>query len=529
MVALLVASVAIPAAASTFVRYEAEEAVYQASGLTVRDNALIGFKNNPQAFVSFTVSSANAGAQTVKVLYTAEDDCTLTVLANGERAGEVTLTKGETQIAEVSATLVNGENKIVLWNEKDTVQQELMLQSIEVGGTEYHATQAFYQMWGMTIDASHAGYSGSGFVAGFFMNCGSHIQFTVDVTAAGEYDVTVGYACGINEAKGQSAKLGVYVNGDKQKDTLLQPGEQWNTYLRKTEQLTLKAGTNTITYWYEDAAVVAAPNFDYIEIAAKGTASDKDPTIKTVEELIAEHNKTVLPFTVTPNKGMTMEAEEALWVMGDPHKNIAAVTEHSGYTGSGFVAGLWNNPGAGVEFPLEVMKNGTYAITVRYANGANPAAVGVYVDGELLDQYDFVSSGGWSNWSEFTVEVALTTETTSVKLLAAPGEGEFGINLDNMSVEPVEIDEPEGNPTVPTDPTDPSEPADPTDPSNEPEPPTQKPTEATKPTTTPDSGSTNVDPEEDNTLVLVIVAAVLIPVLAAVAVVIIVKARSKKG
>lgn len=503
IVAIAVSAMTISVSAFDTARYEAEDAVYQSYGMSSSDNALIGFKDNPQAFVTFTVEASEAGEQTLKFHYTAEGDSKLTVLANGQKAGEVTLQTGENQTAELKATLAKGENKITLWNENNSVKAELKVKSLVVGSTEHLATDGFYQNWGMSFDASHAGYSGTGFVAGFFMNGGSHIQFTVEVPEDGEYDVTVGYANGNSEAKGQDAKLGVYVNGNKQKDTLLKPGQAWSTYLRKTEQLQLKKGTNTITYWYEDLSVSAAPNFDYIEIAAKGTATEKDETVKSVEELIAEHNKTVLPFTVTPNKEMTMEAEDALWIMGDPYKNIGVMTEHSGYTGSGFVAGLWDNAGSGVEFPVEVLKPGTYSLTVRYANGAGSAAVGIYVDGNLLEKYDFVSSGGWSSWAEFTVEIELTTDSTSVKLMSEKGEGQFGINLDGVSLAPVEVDEPVVDPSEPSG----SE-------SGDPEDTTGKPAQPTPPATTPNNGSTNVEPEKDYTLVIVIVVAVVILVLA---------------
>lgn len=516
VIVLVVSAMAISAVADQIVRYEAEAAVYQQSGLSVRNGALTGFNNNPQAFATFTVQSGNASQQTLKINYTIDGDAKLTVLVNGKKAGEVSFASGENQVAELAVTLEKGENKIMLWNENDTVKAELMLKSIEVDGKQYAATGTFYQNWGMSQDASHAGYSGNGFIAGFYTNCGAHIQFTVEVPADGEYDVSVGYACGNNEARGQSAKLGIYVNGDKQKDTLLKPGQTWDTYRTKTEQLVLKKGTNTITYWYEDSSVVAAPNFDYIEVAPKGTAVDEESNLKSVEELIAEHNQAVIPFTVTPNKSVTLEAEQALWIMGDPFKSVGEVKEHSGYTGTGFVAGLWNNVGAGVEFPLEVMKAGYYMLTVRYANGAGAAPVGIYVDGELLEKYDFVSSGGWSSWGEFTIEIELAAESSSVKLLAEAGEGEFGINLDSISLMPMVIDEPEVEPTDPTDNVS----------GENPDNPTEKP--ATKPVEIPQNGWTNVEPEKDYTLVWVLGAAVLIPGLTVVAILFVAKFCNKK-
>ena len=133
--------------------------------------------------------------------------------------------------------------------------------------------------------------------------------------------------------------------------------------------------------------------------------------------------------------------------------------------------------------------------------------MGVYVDGNLLEKYDFVSSGGWSSWAEFTVEIELTTESTSVKLVSEKGEGQFGINLDGVSLTPVEVDEPVVDPSEPSG-------SEPGDPSDDPEDTTGKPAQPTPPATTPTNGSTNVEPEKDYTLVIVIVVAVVILVLA---------------
>ena len=122
VLALAVSAMAISAAALETTRYEAEDAVYQASGMSSRDGAMTGFKDNPQAFVTFTVQSDKAGAQAVKILYSADGDCKLTVLTNGSKAGEVSLRAGENQTAELSATLAKGDNKITLWNEYGTIK-----------------------------------------------------------------------------------------------------------------------------------------------------------------------------------------------------------------------------------------------------------------------------------------------------------------------------------------------------------------------------------------------------------------------
>jgi len=120
-------------------------------------------------------------------------------------------------------------------------------------------------------------------------------------------------------------------------------------------------------------------------------------------------------------------------------------------------------------------------------------------------------------------DITLTAETTSVKLLSEQGEGDFGINLDSVSLSPLEVDEPVVEPTEPG-----SEAASEENPDAS-QTPSEKPTEPTKPAaTTPNSGSTNVEPAVDYTLALLIAVAVLIPIMAVVAILLAIKLRPKK-
>ena len=63
----------------------------------------------------------------------------------------------------------------------------------------------------------------------------------------------------------------------------------------------------------------------------------------------------------------------------------ASQTEHSGYSGSGFVGGF-STAGANLTFTVNVDAAGTYPVNLRYANGPNPSTktktVALYVNGE---------------------------------------------------------------------------------------------------------------------------------------------------
>lgn len=67
IVAIAVSAMSFSVFADEAVRYEAEDAVYQESGMSSSGGALVGFKDNPQAFATFTVPASQDGEQTVKV------------------------------------------------------------------------------------------------------------------------------------------------------------------------------------------------------------------------------------------------------------------------------------------------------------------------------------------------------------------------------------------------------------------------------------------------------------------------------
>ena len=86
-----------------------------------------------------------------------------------------------------------------------------------------------------------------------------------------------------------------------------------------------------------------------------------------------------LPGYEAPEASGYYEAEE-----GQLGSGAAIQTEHSGYSGSGFVGGFFNE-GANLTFTVNVDAAGTYPVHLRYANGPNPSAgtktVALYVNG----------------------------------------------------------------------------------------------------------------------------------------------------
>jgi hypothetical protein len=115
---------------------------------------------------------------------------------------------------------------------------------------------------GANKNTNHAGYSGTGFVDGFYNNTTAQVFFTVNAPSAGSYKLTLHYSAG----NGASSNTGLYVNGTKLKNISCAATSNWDTWADETETVTLSAGNNTIAY---KAATASAGciNLDYLTVS----------------------------------------------------------------------------------------------------------------------------------------------------------------------------------------------------------------------------------------------------------------------
>ena len=144
---------------------------------------------------------------------------------------------------------------------------------------------------GAKVNTDHTGYSGTGFVDGYW-NQGATTTFTVNAAQAGSYDVALKYG----NAAGGSRTLSLYVNGTKIRQTTLSNLANWDTWSSKTETLTLNAGSNTIAYKY-DPGDTGNVNLDQITLAYNPVSPT--PTIAPTP------TPTITP-TVTPSATPTV-------------------------------------------------------------------------------------------------------------------------------------------------------------------------------------------------------------------------------
>ncbi|MDH6179906.1 putative cell wall-binding protein [Microbacteriaceae bacterium SG_E_30_P1] len=138
-----------------------------------------------------------------------------------------------------------------------------------------------------------------------------------------------------------------------------------------------------------------------------------------------------LPGYVAPADRGWYEAEEAALT-----GSAGIATEHSGYSGLGFVAGI-QNVGAGVNFTVTVPEAGTYPVNLRYANGPNPfdgsKKISLYVNDQKVGPWNLPRLGDWKTWDTISRDVALNAGTNTISLRYDSGD-DGNVNFDVLSI-----------------------------------------------------------------------------------------------
>ncbi|KOV74816.1 membrane protein [Streptomyces sp. AS58] len=118
------------------------------------------------------------------------------------------------------------------------------------------------------INTDHVGYSGSGFVDRYATEGKVATTFDVTVPKSGTYDVNLRYSNGPNPFQGTKS-LSLYANGKKLRQTQLPSTGDWDSWSTRTESLTLRAGSNEISYRY-DPGDTGHVNLDLITVRPHG-------------------------------------------------------------------------------------------------------------------------------------------------------------------------------------------------------------------------------------------------------------------
>jgi hypothetical protein len=148
-----------------------------------------------------------------------------------------------------------------------------------------------------------------------------------------------------------------------------------------------------------------------------------------------------IPGGTQPGTGQ-LEAENA-GLGGGAH----VATDHTGYTGTGFVAG-YGTAGASTAFAVTAPAAGSYNVNLRFSNGPNPSVqtktISLHLNGVKVKQLSLPSTANWDTWA--TQNETLTLRAGGNTIAYRVDTGDIGhVNLDNIVV--TAIAPPTGNKT----------------------------------------------------------------------------------
>ncbi|AXB41213.1 family 16 glycoside hydrolase [Amycolatopsis albispora] len=117
-------------------------------------------------------------------------------------------------------------------------------------------------------------------------------------------------------------------------------------------------------------------------------------------------------------------------------------TNHSGYSGAGFVDRNWE-PGTSTTFAVNAARGGRHDLALRYANGLNPSpnpvtkSMSLYVNGRKEKQVWLASTGAWNQWATHVESVVLRTGANKISFVYEPTDSGH-VNLDKLTVTPTQ-------------------------------------------------------------------------------------------
>ena len=168
------------------------------------------------------------------------------------------------------------------------------------------------------------------------------------------------------------------------------------------------------------------------------TGKDVYGEVTYVKVAAASASAKNIVVTGSASTGLTSykyEAEEAS-LSGNTTATKATVnTNHTGYSGSGFVDG-YNNAGAAATFYANVKTGGDYDVGLRYANATGSAkTLSIFVNGSRVKQTTLANLANWDTWATQSETLPLTAGNNIITYKYYNEAGDSGnANLDYITV-----------------------------------------------------------------------------------------------
>ena len=241
------------------------------------------------------------------------------------------------------------------------------------------------------VEANHTGFSGTGFVNSDNA-AGPYTEWTVNAPAAGTATLAFRYANGTTTARTSNVSVnGAVVSANRSFGSTA----GWDAWATSTLTVTLGAGDNKVRVTAANAG--GNPNLDYLD----ATSAD-------------------VPATEYQAEAATLA-------------QATVATNHTGYTGSGFVDYV-NAPGGSIEWSVNVAEAGAHTLTFRYANGSTVnRPMDIAVNGTTAAAgLAFPGTGTWDTWVDGRVTATLDAGVNTIRATGTTADG--GPNVDRLSV-----------------------------------------------------------------------------------------------
>ncbi|PYY31828.1 TIM-barrel domain-containing protein [Curtobacterium sp. MCBD17_030] len=268
---------------------------------------------------------------------------------------------------------------------------------------------------GLASAKDHAGYTGSGFAAGF-ENVGNSMTFRTTVQQAGSYDLAMRYANNQGgDGKVETRTLSIVVDDRAPVALSLPAGKNWDEWKQTTAALDLTAGQHTVKVVRGDGDS-GRVNVDSLAIVPSGAAYPA-------------------PTAANPGQdcafGVVCEAEDA-----GKAGNAQVASDHNGFSGDGFASGLWGGADSTLTTHVTgVPAAGDYALQVRYANGTgNSPALTVAPTGQEATTGTLAPTSGWDYWNTVTIPVHLAAGANDIALGCPTVDNNCNVNVDTIAV-----------------------------------------------------------------------------------------------
>lgn len=168
-----------------------------------------------------------------------------------------------------------------------------------------------------------------------------------------------------------------------------------------TERTTLSSLISNSTGWYYDPA----QKFTYVKVVS---------SVSTRSIVLNGINK------------VEYEAEFAAF------NNVTSNTNHTGYTGTGFVDGF-ETLNDYVEFVVSSQAAGNHTVKVRFSSAGGNASRAIYLNGSKIQDLTLSQTADWDTWGTANVTLNLNAGNNTIKV-QYDNTSSLGINLDNIAV-----------------------------------------------------------------------------------------------